>query len=128
MSGQDLRFLDEIIAAAGAGVIESPQLKNGALGGSKGSGTLDIRAYTQQIKQQLYKLEDECTFDFMSLNQEALKLYKDINKSEAILGKVQGVVDGFQGELEHISDEVRNLQHKSESYNLSHKKTVNKLL
>jgi len=31
----------------------------------------------------------------MSLNQEALKLYKDINKSEAILGKVQDVVDGF---------------------------------
>lgn len=64
----------------------------------------------------------------MSLNQEALKLYKDINKSEQILGKVQDVVDGFQGELEHISDEVRNLQHKSESFNLSHKKALNKLL
>ena len=42
--------------------------------------------------------------------------------------KVQSVVDGFQGELEHISDEVRNLQHKSESFNLSHKRQLYRLL
>lgn len=54
----------------------------GAKTGAQGGQTLDIRAYTQQIKSQLNKLEDECTFDFMNLNQEALKLYKDINKSE----------------------------------------------
>ena len=64
----------------------------------------------------------------MSLNHEALKLYQDISQSEQILSKIENVVNGFQGELERISDEVRTLQHKSESFNLQHKKNVNKLL
>ena len=38
------------------------------------------------------------------------------------------VVDGFQGELSRISTEVRDLQTKSESYNLGHKKGVQRLL
>jgi hypothetical protein len=64
----------------------------------------------------------------MGLNHQALALYQDISTSEQILGKIENVVNGFQGELERISDEVRTLQHKSESYNLQHKKNVNKLL
>lgn len=40
------------------------------------------------------------------------------------------VVDGFQGELERISDEVRTLQDRSESYHLQlkNRKNLNKLL
>ena len=45
----------------------------------------------------------------MSLNHEALKLYQDISQSEQILSKIENVVNGFQGELERISDEVRTL-------------------
>lgn len=41
---------------------------------------------------------------------------------------MQSVVDGFQGELEHISDQVSNLQHKSESFNLTNKRQLYKLL
>ena len=52
---------------------------------------------------QLTKLEEECITDFMSLNQEALQLYQDINRSDTILKKVQVCVDGFQDDLEHIS-------------------------
>jgi hypothetical protein len=54
----------------------------------------------------------------MTLNQQALSLYQDIDKSESVLLRVGGVVDGFQGELERISDEVRTLQDRSESYHL----------
>ena len=45
----------------------------------------------------------------MNLNDQALKLFQDINKSDKILTKVGNIVDGFQGDLEHISDEVRTL-------------------
>ena len=101
---QDFRFLDELIASSGGGSIEP--------------STLDIRAYTSQIKSQLTKLEEEATLDFMALNQNAFSLYQDISKSEKILERVGEVVDGFQGELERISDEVRTLQDRSESYHL----------
>ena len=74
-----------------------------------GPQSLDIRAYTSQIKNQISKLEEECTHDFMDLNDQALKLFQDINKSDKILTKVGNIVDGFQGDLEHISDEVRTL-------------------
>lgn len=40
-------------------------------------------------------MEDDCTVDFMNLNNEAVLLYNDINQSEQILGKVENVVDGF---------------------------------
>ena len=52
-TSQDWRFLDEIIASTGAGAEVSPQFKSGAEGakaGAQGGQTLDIRAYTQQIK------------------------------------------------------------------------------
>lgn len=52
---KDFRFLDEIIASANSTATgDKPQL--------------DIRAYTAQIKQQLSTLEDDCIFDFASLN------------------------------------------------------------
>lgn len=40
------------------------------------------------------------------------------------------VVDGFQGDLEHISDEVRTLQQRSENYHmqLNNRRNLNKLL
>ena len=66
----------------------------------------------------------------MTLNQQALSLYQDIDKSESVLLRVGGVVDGFQGELERISDEVRTLQDRSESYHLQlkNRKNLNKML
>ena len=54
----------------------------------------------------------------MAMNDSALNLYRDISKSEVILGKVGQVVDGFQGDLERISDEVRTLQERSEGYHV----------
>lgn len=66
----------------------------------------------------------------MTLNQHALSLYQDISKSESVLNRVGNVVDGFQGELERISDEVRTLQDRSESYHLQlkNRKNLNKML
>lgn len=37
-------------------------------------------------------------------------------------------MSGFQGELERISGEVRTLQARSESYNLQHKRNLQKVL
>ena len=68
--------------------------------------------------------------DFMAMNEAAINLYKDINRSETILGKVGSVVDGFQGDLERISDEVRSLQERSETFHiqLRNRRTLNKFL
>ena len=46
------------------------------------------------------------------------------------MAKVGNVVDGFQGDLEHISDEVRTLQQRSENYHmqLNNRRNLNKLL
>ena len=57
-------------------------------------------------------------------------MYTDINKSEAILGKIHNVVNGFQDNLEHISHEVKTLQSRSENYHmqLNNRKNINKLM
>ena len=120
----DFRFLNELIASTG---VKTDQSKSEA---SLQAQALDIRAYTSQIKSQLSKLEEECMTDFMSLNTQALQLYTDINKSETILHKINGVVHGFQDNLEHISHEVKTLQQRSESYHmqLNNRKNLNKLM
>lgn len=84
----------------------------------------------QQIKNQLNSLEEECMIDFMALNSQAMQLYDDISKTEAILNKVGNIVNGFQDNLEHITQEVKDLQSRSENYNnqLASRKKMNKLL
>ena len=49
---------------------------------------------------------------------------------DKILEKVGLIVDGFQGDLEHISEEVRSLQERSEDYHMQLKncRSLNKLL
>ena len=57
---------------------------------------LDIRAFTLKISDELNILEDECVTDFMSINKEVATLFNELNKSDAVLEKIEGVVDKFQ--------------------------------
>ena len=56
---------------------------------------LDIRAYTLKIKEELNRLEEDCITDFLTINKEVGTLYHELNKSTAILNKIEGVVDSF---------------------------------
>lgn len=56
---------------------------------------LDIRAYTQKIKEELNRLEEECITDFLTINKDVATLYNELNKSSSILVKIENVVDSF---------------------------------
>lgn len=80
---------------------------------------LDIRAYTQKIKEELNRLEEECITDFLTINKDVATLYNELNKSSTILTKIENVVDSFKKELGDISNQVSILQERSQSYNIS---------
>ena len=67
---------------------------------------LDIRAYTRKIKEELTRLEDDCITDFLTINQQVGTLYSELNQSNKILTKIEGIVDSFQNELSDIASQV----------------------
>ena len=74
---------------------------------------LDIRAYTRKIKEELTRLEDDCITDFLTINQQVGTLYSELNQSNKILTKIEGIVDSFQNELSDIASQVSIIQVKS---------------
>jgi uncharacterized protein Yka (UPF0111/DUF47 family) len=78
---------------------------------------LDIRAYTRKIKEELTRLEDDCITDFLTINQQVGTLYSELNQSNKILSKIEGIVDSFQNELSDIASQVSIIQVKSQTYN-----------
>ena len=65
---------------------------------------LDIRSYTQNIKEELSKLDDQCLSDYMAVCGDVASLYEELEKSGKVLDKIDSVVDSFQGKLINISD------------------------
>jgi hypothetical protein len=80
---------------------------------------LDIRSYTQNIKQELAKLDDQCLSDYMAICGDVASLYEELDKSSKVLDKIDNVVDRFQGKLVTISEQVSQLQQQSEQNNIS---------
>ena len=70
---------------------------------------LDIRSYTQKIKEELTKLEDQCLGDYLAVCGDVANLYEELDKSYKVLNKIDNVVDSFQLKLSNISEEVSKL-------------------
>lgn len=86
---------------------------------------LDIRTYTQKIKEELTKLEDQCLTDYMAVQNNVATLYEELDRSGRVLDKIDSVVDNFQHTLTDISEEVSKLQQASEAHNISLKNRRN---
>lgn len=77
---------------------------------------LDLREYTDKVNQDLKTLESQCITDYLTVNQDVAELYKQLQTSSTILGRIENIVDGFQGKLGKISEDVNILQEKSKNY------------
>ena len=86
---------------------------------------LDIRTYTQNIKKELTKLEDQCLTDYMAVQNNVAQLYEELDRSGRVLDKIDTVVNNFQHTLTDISEEVSKLQQSSEAHNISLKNRRN---
>ena len=73
-------------------------------------GEIDIRTYTQNIKKELTKLEDQCLTDYMAVQNNVACLYEELDRSGRVLDKIDTVVNNFQHTLTDISEEVSKLQ------------------
>ena len=88
-------------------------------------GEIDIRTYTQNIKKELTKLEDQCLTDYMAVQNNVACLYEELDRSGRVLDKIDMVVNNFQHTLTDISEEVSKLQQASEAHNISLKNRRN---
>ena len=52
---------------------------------SDNAGSLDIRAYTNKIKEELSRLEGQCLNDYLVVNADVEQLYDEIDTSMGLL-------------------------------------------
>jgi hypothetical protein len=72
-------------------------------------GSLDIRAYTTKIKDELARLEGQCLNDYLLVGPEVESLYTDIDAALGVLDKIENVVDGFQEHIAEVSTQVKEV-------------------
>ena len=69
-------------------------------------GSLDIRAYTSKIKDDLTRLESQCLQDYLVVSKDVESLQDEIDRQLAMLDKIEGVVDNFQTQIHDVSKHV----------------------
>ena len=80
---------------------------------------MDIREYTQKVKDELNSLEEYWITDYLAVNKDVAILYQELGKSNDILDRVENIVTKFQTKLGNIADDVSKLQTKSKNYSIS---------
>lgn len=62
---------------------------------SDSAGSLDIRAYTLKIKDELSRLESQCLQDYLIVSKDVESLQDEIDHQLKMLDKIESVVDNF---------------------------------
>ena len=76
---------------------------------------MDLREYTNKVKEELKSLEEYSITDYLAVNKDVAILYEELGKSNEILDKIEGIVTKFQTKLGNIADEVCKFQEKSKN-------------
>ena len=80
---------------------------------------MDLREYTNKVKEELKSLEEYSITDYLAVNKDVAILYEELGKSNEILDKIEGIVTKFQTKLGNIADEVSKFQEKSKNWIIS---------
>ena len=80
---------------------------------------MDVREYSEKVKAQLSEVENECTQDIISCQEEIAHLYQELNTSNKILFNFENMLSKFQKDLGNISSEIKSLQEQSKSMSIS---------
>ena len=80
---------------------------------------MDLRAYACQLKDELVEYEKEALFEYENTVGDMMEMGQQVASCDAILGRMQEMLFGFQADLSGISDEIRTLQSSSTRMHIS---------
>ena len=80
---------------------------------------MDLRAYACQLKDELVEYEKEALFEYENTVGDMMEMAQQVASCDAILGRMQEMLFGFQADLSGISDEIRTLQSSSTRMHIS---------
>lgn len=79
---------------------------------------VDLRHYSRQIDKDLFAAEVASIADYVAEADGIAALHTQITECESILETMQAMLEGFQGNLGGISDEIKHLQDESLAMNI----------
>lgn len=89
-----------------------------------------MREYANHIERELEEIEESHITDYMQRGHSLVALFKQIQSCDGILGGMEEMLSGFQGDLGKLSQEIQTLQDQSfrMSYKLKNRLTIKQLL
>ncbi|KAJ3105840.1 Vacuolar protein sorting-associated protein 52 [Phlyctochytrium planicorne] len=79
---------------------------------------VDLRKYAREVDDELKDLEKNHVQDYVHSSQQLSDLLAQIKSCDALLGKMETLLAGFQVDLDNISREIQTLQGQSNSLNV----------
>ncbi|XP_048244893.1 vacuolar protein sorting-associated protein 52 homolog isoform X2 [Haliotis rufescens] len=79
---------------------------------------VDLRQYSKQIEKELLDVENASIQDYIKESQNIASLHKQIAACDTILERMEMMLNGFQGDLSSISNEIQTLQDQSITMNV----------
>jgi vacuolar protein sorting-associated protein 52 len=79
---------------------------------------VDLKKYGRELEQELKDGENELIIQHVKNNPQVVDLHKQMQECDAVLVRMQDMLQGFQGDLGGISEEIKHLQDESLSMNI----------
>ncbi|XP_064616275.1 vacuolar protein sorting-associated protein 52 homolog [Liolophura sinensis] len=79
---------------------------------------VDLRQYSKQVEADLLEVENASIQDYIKEGQNIASLHKQISSCDTILERMEQMLNGFQGDLSSISNEIQTLQEQSIAMNV----------
>lgn len=80
---------------------------------------IDLREYSVNVEKSLVELENDTIADYIKETDSITELHSQINDSDEILERLEGMLCAFQADLSNICQEILSLQELSASLNVS---------
>ena len=94
-------------------------------------GAGDVWTFKENLSRELKVIESSLVANFLENSDALLSLYRETENCECILSSMERTLSGFGDSLRGVSDDIRQLQHKSEDLSLqlkSRSETQEKLI
>lgn len=79
---------------------------------------VDLRNYSHDVNRQLKRVENSCVGDYINESTNIARLHQQINESDQILERIEGMLCAFQADLGNICQEILTLQEQSVALNV----------
>lgn len=79
---------------------------------------VDLKKYGKELEKELKAGEAELVIQHVENNPKVVELHKQMQECDAVLARMQDMLQGFQADLGGISEEIKHLQDESLSMNI----------